>query len=628
MNVRMRLVVGICALLVPLSRADEPAIVQHALDELKITRDLAATVTNEQEKAIWQQRVALSEKELENVRQRVALEKKEQEMAQAQSRLGARHNLNELLRTVETDTSQLEARAADLDREIRKLQATRAEMDRTSEGRKDADADIQQKAENEQRLRNLDAQIRARVLERDAIESHMRLAQDAKRIQQALHDRELNPKPTVRQILDIRRQAAAARKSSEDVTVARAMVQQQRDAAAESQALSQQRFSHLDKEIETLETLYGTGRKSLFDFSKTDVALAQRQRQVVQMMADSRSQRRFLEERITHQAAQLAALDDALQALDKVGDLLTREYRFLDQERQDIMRRFLQRITIPASILAVLFLLNFILRRLVLPLALKSDSLFVARRAVTYVLGLLAFIMLTLFFLEDLKSIATILGLAGAAVVIALQDLCSAFAGWFVIITSRKIQVGDRIEVDGARGDVVDIQLLRTTLIEVGNWLDTDEATGRIIVIPNSFIFKSQFFNFSHVHPFIWGKVKVTLTFESPAKVARELLERIIAEETKPEFDEARRASQAMADKYGVPDAVYEPRVTEHIGSDGVIFNLYYVCHYRKDDETRAKLTRRILKEMELNPQLRFAYITQRELNDPNPVSYAKGQHS
>ena len=181
--------------------------------------------------------------------------------------------------------------------------------------------------------------------------------------------------------------------------------------------------------------------------------------------------------------------------------------------------------------------------------------------------------------------------------------------------------------MDGHRGDVVDIQLLRTTMLEVGNWMDSDEATGRIVIIPNSFIFKSQVFNYSHIHPFIWGKVDVLLTFESPAREAQEMLLRILGEETRQEFAEASRAATSLERRYGMADAVYAPRVTTSIQDSGVMYHLFYVCHFRKDDETRDRISKRILRELELDPRFRIAYPTQREVGDSAPVSYQKGQH-
>jgi small-conductance mechanosensitive channel len=603
-------------------------LIQRAEDNLQSAREIAATVTNEQEKVVWQRRIELSEKELENARHRVELEEKEKVLLEAQSRLGARHALKEALRSIDIDVPPMEKRGRELDGDLRKKQGDRSELAEKVDRPAENEQDIQDKAEDQQRLQQMDNELRILALQRDTIDLRIRLAQEALRIDQQLRDQELNPRPTIRRILDMRRQTAAAEKGSGDFRTVVTFQTRQRESVAESRALAQQRFENLDQEIKTLESLYESGRRFLFGLGKQDTPQAERQKRLWKMLADSRSQRRHIQERLEALDAQLAALDEGIALANRCAALIDAEYNFQKHEQSELVRRFFQRITAPTALVVGLIVLHLLVRSVILPLFLKSENRFVARRASAYITGLLVVAVLALFFLEDLKAIATILGIAGAAVVIALQDLCSAFAGWFVIITSRKIQVGDRIEVDGHRGDVVDIQLLRTTLLEIGNWMGSDEPTGRIVVIPNSFIFKSQFFNYSHMHPYIWGKVDITVTFESPIQSAHEVLLRALTEATREDFAQARSEATTMHEKYGVADAVYEPRVISTLSDHGVRFSLFYVCHYRHDDETRHRVAQRVLEALEKEPRIRPAYPTQRELNEPSPVSYAKGQHA
>jgi small-conductance mechanosensitive channel len=236
-----------------------------------------------------------------------------------------------------------------------------------------------------------------------------------------------------------------------------------------------------------------------------------------------------------------------------------------------------------------------------------------------YLVFLLVLLVLSVFFLEDIKAIATVLGIAGAALVIALQDLCSSFAGWFVIVASGKVKVGDRIEIDGHLGDVIDIQLLRVTLIEVNNWLGIDEPTGRIVVVPNSFIFKSKVLNYSHVHPYIWSRLDITVTFETPAAEAQELLSRILTEETREEFAKAAHAATDMERRYGIADTTYQPKVYSTIADSGVTFSLLYVSHYRQRTAARNRLNERIVAEFGKRPHCAFAYPTERHIPTPVP---------
>ena len=162
------------------------------------------------------------------------------------------------------------------------------------------------------------------------------------------------------------------------------------------------------------------------------------------------------------------------------------------------------------------------------------------------------------------------------------------------------MRVGDRIEVDGHRGDVIDIQFLRTTMLELNNWLDIDEPTGRVIVIPNSFIFKDKVINYCHVHPYVWNKIDITVTFETPACGSRgAALAQFSRRRRKDEMRAAEHAAVTMEDTYGVPDTIYEPKLSSIIADSGVLYRMVFVSHYRRVVGTRNRINNRIIKEFE-----------------------------
>lgn len=227
---------------------------------------------------------------------------------------------------------------------------------------------------------------------------------------------------------------------------------------------------------------------------------------------------------------------------------------------------------------------------------------------------------MALYLLEDLRVIATTLGLVSAAIVISLQDVCASFFGWFAIIFSRKITIGDRLEIEGVRGDVLDIQLLRTTLLEMNNWLGVDQPTGRIIIVPNNFIFKSKVFNFSHGHPFIWNKIEVTVTFSTPTAGATAVFQKALEEETREEFAAARQEAAVMEQRYGVEDADYRPKIYTRIADSGVTFSLIYVSHYRRTSTMRNRINRRLIAELETHRHIQLAYNTLQVLASTAPT--------
>jgi small-conductance mechanosensitive channel len=400
-------------------------------------------------------------------------------------------------------------------------------------------------------------------------------------------------------LIDKRRYVSTEQKQMDDEASHIETIDQEKVDLAAALTLSQEKLSHVDGELALLE------KKRQIDTNRNET------RQLLYMAG---TEKKLLALRIQTQQQQVAALEAVRGFACQLHDLYGKEINFLNEDLSTLLQRYRKQFLLPLFTILGLVAGRFLLSRLIFPIFYKRESLFVARRLSNYLLVLLIVMVLALFFLEDIKQIATVLGIASAAVVIALQDLCSAFAGWFVIVGSRKFVVGDRVEIEGMRGDIIDIQLLRTTLVEVNNWLGVDEPTGRVVLIPNNFVFKTKVYNYSHVHPFIWNKVDITVTYETPALEAQALLLKILEDETATEFGDARKGATAMETRYGVTETVYQPKMYMFLADSGVMFSLVYCCHYRRNGATRNRINKRIIEEFGKDPRMQLAYPTHREI--------------
>ena len=129
-----------------------------------------------------------------------------------------------------------------------------------------------------------------------------------------------------------------------------------------------------------------------------------------------------------------------------------------------------------------------------------------------YIIGLL---LISRIWFEGVESLATYLGLVSAGLAIALKDPIANMAGWLFIIWRRPFEVGDRVQIGDHSGDVIDQRIFQFTLLEIGNWVDGDQSTGRIIHIPNGKIFTQDQANYTKAFSYIWDELSVLLTFES-----------------------------------------------------------------------------------------------------------------
>ena len=153
-----------------------------------------------------------------------------------------------------------------------------------------------------------------------------------------------------------------------------------------------------------------------------------------------------------------------------------------------------------------------------------------ARKVSSYVSASLALLLLGRIWLTGFQDIGTFLGLVSAGLAIALKDLVASVAGWLYLLWRRPFEVGDRIQIGKHAGDVIDIRLFRFTLIEIGNWVEADQSTGRVILIPNSQILMEAIANYSKGFRYIWNELPVLLTFESNWSKAKTILQEIIDE--------------------------------------------------------------------------------------------------
>ena len=123
---------------------------------------------------------------------------------------------------------------------------------------------------------------------------------------------------------------------------------------------------------------------------------------------------------------------------------------------------------------------------------------------------------------------ATYLGLVSAGIAIALKDPLVNLTAWIFIIIRQPLKIGDRIQMGEITGDVIDIRLFQFSVMEIGNWVDADQSTGRIIHVPNGSIFTKPQANFTAGFEYIWNEIPVLVTFESDWKKAKKILSEIV----------------------------------------------------------------------------------------------------
>ena len=541
-----------------------------------------------------QRKLDALKQELGILEQREAIEQRDRQR-KATVKGQTREQLREELQTVSSVPAVVEARQKQL--EIARAKAT-DEREALIKLQSSANGTLTEarRAELDEQFFTKNEEIRAIALEQDAAEHEMMLIQLVKKIRdQLLNEEGAATRLTIRSWADKKEELQGYRERDQQLAARATTVGNNLQIAQAGVDSCRQKSANLDEELQLLE------RQTSFLRTNPQLEL---------LLATQRAQKQFIGLRLPFLADQAEALRRSQGFITAQRELVAHKVTLLNEQLALMGAAYLDYFLPPVTAVAIILLVYLLSSRLLLPLRYKKEELFMARRLGRYATFLLIATILALYLMEDLRLIAATLGLVSAAIVISLQDVCVSFFGWSVIMVSRKFIIGDRLEIDGVRGDVLDIQLLRTTLLEVNNWLGVDQPTGRVVIVPNSFIFKSKVFNFCHGHPYIWGKVEVTVTFSTPAADAAELFERVLEEETREIFVHAQKDATVMQQRYGVEDAEYKPKIYTRIADSGITYSLLYVSHYRDCSGTRNRINLRLIAELENNKNIQLAYTT------------------
>jgi small-conductance mechanosensitive channel len=240
-----------------------------------------------------------------------------------------------------------------------------------------------------------------------------------------------------------------------------------------------------------------------------------------------------------------------------------------------------------------------------------------ANKVIGYAIGLLGVVIIVRTWVQGSGSIVTYLGLVSAGLAVALQEPIANLFGFGFILWRRPFEVGDRIEIGQHTGDVVDARLFQFTILEVGNWVKADQSTGRVIHIPNGWVFRHATANFSKGIDHIWNELPITVTFESDWKLAKQVLTQILNDSSQVAEEAVKARIDAAANRYFIRYMNLTPIVWTSVSEDGIVLTLRYLCDPRKRRSTANDLWEKVLEEFAKHDRIDFAYRTHRQYLNP-----------
>jgi len=235
-----------------------------------------------------------------------------------------------------------------------------------------------------------------------------------------------------------------------------------------------------------------------------------------------------------------------------------------------------------------------------------------ARKSVFYIGTILCVAIVSAFWLKNLRMLTVVISVIGAGLMVAMADVILSIAGWFLILVRRPFDAGDRIQIGDVKGDVIDIRLFQTSLLEIGGWVKEDQSTGRVVHVPNSLLFKTPVFNYTRGFEFLWDEIKLIVTFESNWKKAEEIILRHAQKESEAVGKAVDKRIKKMAEQYLIFYDKLTPIVYTKVVDNGVELSLRYLTEVKRRRSQEDALARRILDDFGKESDINFAYPTYR----------------
>ena len=301
---------------------------------------------------------------------------------------------------------------------------------------------------------------------------------------------------------------------------------------------------------------------------------------------------------LTHQSEQRQLINlssDRVQTEKQLAALYSKWLTQLDLQHRILLHLILNSVIVIALILIAVILAIILVRQLTNRPTLDERRARTLRNMLELAINLTGFALILLNVFGVPRQISTILGLATAGLTVALQDFILAFLGWFVLIGKNGIHIGDSVEIDGVPGEVTEVGLFRTTLLETGNSTDQGHPTGRHVTFLNKFAINGRFFNFSTAGQWMWDEIPVLIpeTPETYTVIAE--IQKAIAEETGKDASLAEQEWKRASRRYGLAQFSAEPQVNLRPASNGVNILVRYVTRASDRFQTRNRLYQTIL---------------------------------
>lgn len=286
----------------------------------------------------------------------------------------------------------------------------------------------------------------------------------------------------------------------------------------------------------------------------------------------------------------LADLGRRVQDEKDLGDIYTNWMGLVETRERAALHNLNACVLWILVVVLLVYLANLLIDRLFSGLTAENKRLDTLRSVVKFAAELLGAIVIMFIVFGMPSQTTTILGLAGAGLTVASKDVIMAFFGWFLLMGRNGIRVGDWVEIEGVGGEVIEIGLLKTVLLETGNWADAGHPTGRRVSFVNSFAIEGHYFNFSTSGQWMWDELEVAIPADQDPYAVIDGLQKLVTKDTAENAGKAEEEWQHTTTRYHVQAFSATPAINVRPSGSGVEVRVRYITRAYERHETRKRL--------------------------------------
>jgi small-conductance mechanosensitive channel len=292
----------------------------------------------------------------------------------------------------------------------------------------------------------------------------------------------------------------------------------------------------------------------------------------------------------------LAGYDKRIQAEHQLAALYGQWADILTAQRRVALHAILRSLLWILLALIFLVVAEGLIERYYMRLGADRRRVGTMRLVLRFISQLIGVLIILLVLFGPPSQLSTVLALAAAGLTVALKDFIVAFFGWFVLMGRHGIRAGDWVEINGIGGEVVEVGLLRTILLETGNWNDAGHPTGRTVACVNSFAVEGQYFNFTTAGQWLWDELDVLIPAgEDPYDLTNAVL-KLVTGQTQEDATAAEQEWRRAAPHSAVQTFSAAPAINVRPSNLGVNLVVRYVVNAHKRYEVRTRLYQSIVE--------------------------------